>query len=164
MYCESCRANNPDSAEFCYRCGAVFSAEAKEEARQRLLHPSCIRCGKDLVEGEDFCPHCGSPQDSRANQGMVNEVMRKTLIAKMLAFIPGIFNIFGLGHILLHSYLRGVLFMALSAAIYVCEFLLREWDMMSENWETGLLVFSLVVFMVQLWDVFKISYIMENRI
>jgi hypothetical protein len=116
------------------------------------------------VEGEDFCPHCGSPQDSRANQGMVNEVMRKTLIAKMLAFIPGIFNIFGLGHILLHSYLRGVLFMALSAAIYVCEFLLREWDMMSENWETGLLVFSLVVFMVQLWDVFKISYIMENRI
>lgn len=162
LHCESCGTLNPDSASFCHRCGALFSSQELEEALHRMQNPTCVRCGMELVEGGTFCPHCGSTQSVSAVRMRANELSRMSLMAKMLALVPGIFNIFGLGHLLLRSYLRALVFMALSGAIYLCEFLLRERDMMSGEWQTGLLVFSLLVFMVQLWDVFKITYRLES--
>lgn len=162
LHCRSCGTVNPDSVGFCHRCGALFTSSDLEEARLRLENPSCIQCGKDLVDGGTFCPHCGSTQDLSAMRARANELARFSFPAKMLALVPGIFNIFGLGHLLLRSYVRALVFMALSGAIYLCEFLLQERDMMSDEWQTGLLVFSLLVFMVQLWDVFKITYRLEN--
>lgn len=95
---------------------------------------------------------------------MANEIMRRTLTAKFLALIPGIFNVFGLGHIYLKSYGKALFFIALSALIYLGDYMLSEWGMNEGNWQTGLLIFSLIVFMAQLWDVFRISNKMEKAL
>jgi hypothetical protein len=93
---------------------------------------------------------------------MANEIMRRTLTAKFLALIPGIFNIFGLGHIYLRSYGKALFFISLSALIYLGDYILKIEGLGESIWQTGLLVFSLLVFMAQLWDIFRISNEMEN--
>lgn len=164
IICNQCGGISPDSSNFCQRCGSLFSELEIQSAQQRLLEPECIRCGEKLIEGGTFCPKCGSSQDQRTMRIIANEIMRKTMTAKFLALIPGIFYIFGLGHIYLRSYGKAVFFIALSSLIYLGDWVITERELVGSVWQNGLLVFSLLIFMAQLWDVFRMSNKIERTL
>jgi len=68
------------------------------------------------VQGSILCPSCGEylilDLDLKA-------VQRISLIAKMPALIPGIFNIFGLGHLIIGKYLRAFILLLISLVLRV---------------------------------------------
>lgn len=164
LHCSSCGATNPDYAEFCMRCGTYFSPEEREAARERFENPICYRCGTDLLPGAEFCTNCGAPQGARAQVARTSQAMGILRFARMLALIPGIFDIFGLGHLLLRRWGRGVSFLACSAGVFLARIKLQELDLVQTGWGTAVMIASLAIFLVQMWDVFRITYQMERAL
>ena len=48
--CPQCGSQMPESAKFCFECGAPFEIKPLK----------CPACGTDLVAGAKFCPECGN--------------------------------------------------------------------------------------------------------
>lgn len=127
----------------------------------------CTECGRVSEEDYDFCPHCGSTKGANvdpalippqfkvvsSNQGtfIVKQSAIRIKLALALALIPGIFNIFGLGHFALGKYVRGVLFLACSGFYYYERYIgyfgIGYWYLFG---------FSMAVFLVQILDVFNL--------
>ncbi|MDI3482778.1 MAG: hypothetical protein PWQ88_649 [Candidatus Methanomethylophilaceae archaeon] len=106
------------------------------------------------MQGSILCPSCGEylilDLDLKA-------VQRISLIAKMPALIPGIFNIFGLGHLIIGKYLRAFILLLISLVLRVVNRML----VLSGTFPYVDLMFlsvSLIVFVYQLWDVYTITY------
>ena len=78
----------------------------------------CRQCGTEVFDGEEFCYSCGYTGEPVE---CVHEPMDKQSewIALLLALIPGIFDVFGLGQLYLRSYLKAGLFFTLSAVLYI---------------------------------------------
>lgn len=146
------------------RCGTYFSPEEREAARERFENPICYRCGTDLLPGAEFCTNCGAPQGARAQVARTSQAMGILRFARMLALIPGIFDIFGLGHLLLRRWGRGVAFLACSAGVFLARIKLQELDLVQTGWGTAVMIASLAIFLVQMWDVFRITYQMERAL
>jgi len=77
----------------------------------------CGQCGTEIFDGEEFCYSCGNTGEPIE---CVHEPMNKQneWIALLLALIPGIFDVFGLGQLYLRSYLKAGLFLAVSLVLY----------------------------------------------
>ena len=80
----------------------------------------------------------------------------RPLRAILLALIPGFFNIFGLGHLLMRNWSKGLMYLAISVIIwYMC-----GWTFVSSNLMITLL--SVAVFFFQAMDIFRIIYTPED--
>jgi len=78
----------------------------------------CQQCGTEVFDGEEFCYSCGyigEPVECTHEPMDKN----KEWAALLLALIPGIFDIFGLGQLYLRSYLKAGLFLASSIILYI---------------------------------------------
>lgn len=97
--CSECGRIEQDDLDFCTGCGAV--------REKRSDGPVCMRCGHALEEGEMQCGRC-------LRSDMISEMAedRRYFIALMLAVIPGMFQIFGLGHIFLGRWVKGAVLAA----------------------------------------------------
>ena len=128
----------------------------------------CDECGKvTKTPGLCFCPYCGSEKGKKTDDKFVPEGyvpmmspkgimftnqkrLRKIPIALLLGFIPGLMDVFGLGHLLIGKWFRGLLFLASSAAILYFRYF-SEYQVDSMY----ILVASLLLFMVQLLDLYN---------
>ena len=127
----------------------------------------CTECGRVSDEDYDFCPHCGSTKGANVDPALippqfkvvnspqgtfiVKQSMRRIKLALLLSLLPGIFNIFGLGHLVMGRYVKGVAFLACSAFYhyekYTEYFGLDYWYLFG---------FCMAVFLVQMLDMFRI--------
>lgn len=128
----------------------------------------CHECGR-VTDSDDaeFCHYCGSSKGSKAAKTSVPEgfqpmaangggviyadkgKLRRIPLALILAFIPGLFDIFGLGHFVVGKWARGLGFLSISAVfIYVSRY--SGWDMIHPY----LFLISLAIFVVQMVDLY----------
>ena len=84
----------------------------------------CTECGHVSDEDMEFCPRCGSIKGANIDEEqmppgfkvvsspsgtIITRVdVRRIRLALMLALLPGIVDIFGLGHIVMGKYIRGI--------------------------------------------------------
>ncbi len=151
LRCPACQTLSPDWSEFCLHCGRTFTEKDREQSIE--VSDSCIDCGSELTFGSNVCPSCGSA----SARGMdMATAFKKSMIAKLLALIPGIFNFFGLGHLYLGKYPKAFLLLMASVALRLAN---ERWVVPGEipNAELIWLGASLVVFIYQLWDVYRIT-------
>ncbi len=148
--CPECGSPIDDDADFCYRCGCKKS-KATIHYDDRVGSGVCPRCGAEIHEGEMFCRHCGSPLDVASPIGYDNN----TIVAVLLALIPGFFSIYGLGHLVLKEWIRGGMFLAMTA-IY--------WYMRSASGNSILLLFlSVGLFIYQALDIARLIMMRSFR-
>lgn len=127
----------------------------------------CGDCGRVSEEDSEFCLVCGSEKGSNVDKSLIppdfgfKTTARGTFIVRrdmkhlrwalVLAFLPGLLNVFGLGHIVLRQYGKAVPLMCFSA-FYYCEKYMKYLGLDPQV----LFFLSLAVFFVQMWDVFSI--------
>ena len=127
----------------------------------------CTECGHVSDEDLEFCPRCGSVKGANIDEEqmppgfkvvssptgtIITRVdVRRIRLALMLALLPGIVDIFGLGHIAMGKYIRGIAFLGCSAFYYyeryVGYFGIEYWYLFG---------FTMAVFLVQMLDMFRI--------
>ena len=129
----------------------------------------CNECGRVTESSEaDFCYHCGSSNGTMGSQNIVPEgfqpvmangggviyadrsKLRRVPLALLLAFVPGLFDIFGLGHFVIGRWVRGSMFLASSAVYYYLRYM-SGWDMLAPY----LTIFSLALFVIQMVDLYN---------
>ncbi|MDD4245266.1 MAG: zinc ribbon domain-containing protein [Candidatus Methanomethylophilaceae archaeon] len=133
--CSECGRMEYGDIEFCTRCGAL-KADGYE-------YPVCERCGSVLAKGAPYCDNC-----ARTVAVYNSAEDKRYFIALILAVVPGMFNILGLGHIFLGRWVRG-LALALSgmALLY-----LTGVYMDNSEYQKWLAVASVVIYTVQFLD------------
>ena len=129
----------------------------------------CEECGRVTENPDaDFCYHCGSDGGSRATQQMMPQgyqpvnvkgggvvyadrnKLRRIPLSLLLALVPGLFDIFGLGHLIIGRWFRGAFFLALSGGYYYLRYM-SGWEML----QPYLFVISLAIFVLQMVDLYN---------
>ena len=129
----------------------------------------CNECGRVTQESDaEFCHYCGSDKGTDVEPAMMPQgyepisangggviyadksKLRRIPIALMLAFIPGLFDIFGLGHLVIGRWVKAIAFLALSGGFYYLRFM-SGWDMLIPY----LSVISIAIFVVQMVDLYN---------
>jgi TM2 domain-containing membrane protein YozV len=96
----------------------------------------CDKCGAELPEGAQFCNKCGKainvdPNAPNVEYRPIPDSHKSRLLALLLAGIPGLFGIWGLGQMYLGNFGKGVIFLIagliLAALVFftlpVCSFI-----------------------------------------
>ena len=108
----------------------------------------CTECGRVWDEDMDFCPHCGSTKGGNVDPELIPPQFKivngprgpyvarvsvnRIRLALALALIPGIFDIYGLGHLIMGKYVRGIGFLCCSGLCYY-EYYTGYFDVGSSN-------------------------------
>jgi len=115
-----------------------------------------MKCGKELVPGAEFCSHCGArTKDSEIpiniNRSRKVKFTNLDFVAILLAVVPGLFNVFGLGQIIQRRWSK--------AFVYICAtaiFLYISPAMMgSPNGRALMIALQIGFFIFSVLDVFK---------
>lgn len=158
--CSECGSEIPHVSDFCYQCGSLKSDAFKiEGGNTDLGEVPCPNCGKPIDEGVKFCRHCGIETESVPVQkvmgrsyGLIPMTLKKNgALAMGLAFLFGFLGIYGLGHLALKKWSRGVMFLAMSAVnwyIYI----------VTGNFITIVMLISLFIFFRQSMEVTALAY------
>lgn len=125
------------SRDHCDQCGSAVSTKENVENEVKNASPArCGNCGHLSPPGSDFCTYCGLPLgDPRQCPechgpirsldrfcGKCGRVLRperitrtslRPLAALVLAIIPGMLSIWGIGHLFAGKVRRGLAFLAL---------------------------------------------------
>lgn len=158
--CRECGQEISDDAEFCYSCGALKkTAMAIDDTGVPVNEKSgvCPHCGFENKEGDAFCASCGKPiAPMMTAQVMIQrKLTTRDKIAIGLAVVPGIFSVFGLGHLVMKKYSRAFLYMAISAIwIYLYLFYIRTTGSMFFLW----LMFEFFIYFRQSMEVIGLVY------
>lgn len=138
-----------EDEEFCHRCGATKKHAVILDLGDRM---DCPNCGAEIQPDSDFCASCGS---RIIKAEIVNRYSDTRLIAGiLLAFIPGLFNVFGLGHIILGKYLKGIIFIISSVICLYLQFFYH----MTETENYVFLFGTLALYFVQVYDIYRTAY------
>lgn len=150
--CSQCGSVMEDQDEFCHRCGA-----AKVHAYYLNVGDEtvCFNCGTKLPADSIFCSDCGSLLKQAIPVSKDRYGIVQTVTAMMFAFIPGIFDIFGLGHFILGKWTRGLAFLSCSVAIYLAD----RYLVLDTTMEYTLVVLCTVLFIVQMLDLYRFVYL-----
>jgi predicted nucleic acid-binding Zn ribbon protein len=149
--CSQCGAEIPADSDFCYRCGELKSKSLRVDDAGYFVEDTCPHCGAKLQGNESFCGACGGPIN-QYNGELRPNLDKNSTIALLLALIPGFFNIFGLGHLFLKQWYRGIMFLVISGILwYIYPAYLPAPSL-------GVLILRIGVVMFQLLDLYRIIY------
>ena len=149
--CSECGSEIPEGEDFCSRCGALKSKAIVTDDNGNFNANVCPNCGAPTVPGENFCGSCGA---AIANPSVVQmKPVKNAWLALGLALIPGFFNVYGLGHLVLRKWSRGIMFLAISAILFFARPAINP--MLGVILDVG-------VFMFQAFDIMKYVYSPEG--
>jgi ribosomal protein L40E len=171
--CSECGKEIPQESDFCYHCGSLRSKAYTLEykAGQPPEERACPECGIENEPDIKFCRHCGVEMDAVKAQNVVRPrpagpfagngygyanqqvpVLQKGGGAAMLlSIIFGFLGIYGIGHLIMKRWSRGLMFLAMS----------------SVNWyiylsvgfpPTFVMLISLMLFFKQSMEITNIAY------
>lgn len=154
--CGECGAEIPDDMDFCPRCGCVKEKAYRVGDSSAAVCPSC---GNPVGPADLFCGVCGTKLNPVAQfPNIPAPVMRKHgYAAILLAFIPGFFNIYGLGHLVMRKWSRGLMFMAMGLIIWY----INGWQLASSS--SLVMILNIAVFFYQAIDITRIIYSPEDK-
>ncbi len=145
--CSQCGKEIPEDSDFCYYCGALKEKAYAFDA-DGTADRYCHKCGHPIAPGESFCPECHTP----IPRPVPMEMNKLAMPAVLLALIPGFFNIFGLGHLLMKQYARGGMFLIMSGILW---WIYPGW---SSAPSMAILFLRVGIFAYQLFDLYRFIY------
>ncbi len=117
-FCSECGHELEPGEEFCYNCGSLRTFVVDGENRVVSEKGVCPICGNKNAEDSEFCENCGRPLgDYGFSPVRTSPLTAKDYLILAFALLPGAFNIFGLGHLLLKKYSRGLMYLVISAVL-----------------------------------------------
>ena len=152
--CHDCGYEIPSDMDFCPRCGCLRT-NATTVGDDGMPADACPSCGAHIDRGAVYCPSCGNKVPEAVT--VMPRANKMGMAAIALALIPGIFNIFGLGHLVLKQWSRGAMFIALTVIILY----MNGWQLFSSN--IMIYLITLAVYMYQAMDIFRYVYIQGGR-
>ncbi len=152
--CGECGHEVPDDMDFCPYCGSRATMSVSNEGIPEMICPSC---GTPFHPGDMFCGKCGTSLPSVSPQMMMPRMRKNGSLAVMVSLIAGFLNVFGLGHLILKQYVRGVMFLIISAIIWY----LNDFNLFSQSFAVMLL--TIAVYFYQVMDVARIVFSPEGR-
>lgn len=147
--CHDCGYEIPGDMDFCPRCGCM-KGSATPVDDNGMPTGTCPTCGADIEPGAAYCRSCGAKAPETVSYPP--RATSKGMAALMLALIPGIFNIFGLGHFVLGRWSRGAMFLAISVILLY----MNGWQLFTTN--VVMYLVSLAVYFYQALDIFRYVY------
>lgn len=156
-YCLECGSEVEPGADFCYTCGSRRVIEVDSNTN-RVVMPKghCPFCGHDNAPDAKFCGSCGKRIGDFEYVGNVNRPLTSRDLMIMIAtLLPGAFNIFGLGHILIKRYSRAAVYLIISAVLIYMRFSLSDASMSTL---IMIEIIGLVVYLKQAFEIFAIIY------
>lgn len=153
--CHDCGYEIPGDMEFCPRCGCLREKSTPVDDNSGMPLGVCPSCGAKTSFGDVYCGSCGAtlPQIQ-----MVRPKMRKYgTVAMVLALIPGFFNLFGLGHLVLRSWSKGLMFLALTVIL----FYVNGMTLIPTSFLMSMV--CVLVYLYQAMDLFRVVYSSEAK-
>lgn len=149
--CGECGKEIPDGMDFCPSCGCMSDrayAVDDDGSRRRV----CPSCGCECSDQDLFCGGCGARLSASAPVRSVPSIDGRGSIALILGTLPGFFNIFGLGHLIMKQYSRGIMFLCISLVLWY----LNGWSVVNQS--LFLSIVSIGVFFYHCMDLMRVVY------
>ena len=113
----------------------------------------CRQCGTEVFEEDGFCSRCGYNGVMLDIDVSTVPVSKSTrMVAMLLAILPGLVNVFGIGHLFLGRYIRAGILLMITAALFLTS------GYIPEDWKYPFLILIFVIYFVQAMDVMSIVY------
>lgn len=155
--CSGCGSEIPEGSDFCYACGAWAKNSYKVNDEGTILYLQyCMKCGKELVPGAEYCSHCGAKtKDSEIpiniNRSKKLKMTNLDFVAILLAVVPGLFNIFGLGQVIQRRWSKAFVYVCATAIfLYIYPAMME-----SSNGRVIMIALQIGFFIMSVLDVFK---------
>ena len=127
--CPECGGEIPEDLDFCHFCGRKKDDTIRLDQAGRFIPPDknkCASCGAEMQQNDLYCPNCGE-QISKAQLAAFRPKMAKyawigialAFIPGALGLVPGLFSIFGLGHLYFRKWSRAAMFFILTALLFL---------------------------------------------
>ncbi|MBO4503076.1 MAG: zinc ribbon domain-containing protein [Candidatus Methanomethylophilus sp.] len=156
-YCLECGGQVEPGADFCYTCGSRRVIDVDPETNRVVMQKGhCPYCGRDNDPDATFCGNCGKRIGDFEYVGDLNRPLTaKDFVIMLVTLLPGAFNLFGLGHILLKRYSRAFVYLIISAVLIYMRLTIAGASM-----STLIIieVIGLVVYLKQAMEVFGLLY------
>ncbi len=150
--CGECGAELEEGMDFCPRCGCMKDKSYVIDDSGNTSRV-CPQCGEPVGRFDEFCGHCGGKLEQPVAMQMPFPRMKKNgNLALVLAILPGFFNVFGLGHLVMKRYSRGAMFLAMSLILWY----LNGWHLSSAN--LTVMILDILVFFYQSLDIMRVVY------
>lgn len=123
-YCMECGSAVEPDADFCYRCGSRRIMDVRTADNRVVMEPGhCPYCGHDNIPEAKFCASCGRRiGEFEYTRAPKTQISSYEFLIIMAALVPGLFNVFGLGHLLAKRYSRGIMYLVISAVFLYIRF------------------------------------------
>ncbi len=158
VFCSECGHELEPGADFCYICGSLRTFAVNGDNRVLIEKGVCPFCGNKNAEDAGFCDNCGRGLgEYEFTPVRKTPLSSKDYLIMALAFIPGAFNIFGLGHLLLKKYSRGIMYLLISVVLIYLIFCSPELG------HSTYFLLQCVGFVIYLKQSFEVLYEIYNR-
>ncbi|MCQ2070053.1 MAG: hypothetical protein MJZ68_02870 [archaeon] len=154
-FCGECGSVYEEDSDFCYVCGALrSSAIALDDSGNQLSkNRFCPECGAETVDG--VCSNCKTSVEPVRQQFIRKRPTRIDYIAMALAIIPGAFDLFGLGHLVLRKWSRAFMYLSISAVFLYFKFFIAS---VPTVWTYIISILGFVIYMKQAFEIIGRSY------
>ncbi len=156
-FCLECGGEVEPGAEFCYTCGSRRVIDVDPQTNRVVMERGhCPYCGRDNPPDATFCGTCGRRIGDFEYTGYANRTLTAMdWVVMFVTLLPGAFNIFGLGHVLVKRYSRAAVYLIISAVL-----LYIRLTAIGAPTSTLIMieVIGLVVYMKQALEIFSILY------
>ncbi len=153
--CHDCRNEIPDNMDFCPSCGCLRKKATLVDDRIGMPLGICPSCGADIPPSSTFCGTCGKELPRMAYPQF--KLQKHGTLALILALLPGFFNIFGLGHLMLKEWSKGIMFLVISLVL----FYVNGFSLYSSTFLMSILCVE--VYFFQVMDLFRVAYSSEVK-
>ena len=156
-YCMECGSAVEPDADFCYTCGSRRIVDVRSSDNRILMEPGhCPYCGHDNIPEAKFCASCGRRIGEFEHSAPTKTRLTSfDLLVIMAALVPGLFNVFGIGHLVARKYSRGVMYLIISAVFLYIRFASGT---LSISTIILLEIIGVVIYLKQMMEIFAIVY------
>ncbi len=156
-YCLECGSEVEPGADFCYACGSRRVVEVRPDSNRVVMEPGhCPFCGHDNDPQAKFCTSCGRRiGEFEYVPRLVKRLSSMDFAILMAALVPGLFNVFGLGHLLAKKYSRAAVYLVISAVFLYIRYSV---DLSEVSTIIILELIGIVIYLKQSMEIFSIVF------